>query len=72
MLQRHFTASKKIFSYHTRMEALYLLIPISLIIVAIAIWIFFKMSENGQFDDMEGDGQRILLDDDQATPPTQE
>jgi cbb3-type cytochrome oxidase maturation protein len=48
------------------MEALYILIPTSLLIVAFAVWIFFKMSDSGQFDDLEGDGQRILLDDDRA------
>ncbi len=48
------------------MEALYILIPTSLLIVAFAVWIFFKMSDSGQFDDLEGDGRRILLDDDRA------
>ena len=46
------------------MEALYLLIPISLVIVAIAVWIFFRMSDSGQFDDMEGPAHSILMDDD--------
>ena len=53
------------------MEALYLLIPISLVIVAIAVWIFFRMSESGQFDDMEGPAHSILMDDDRprSRPP---
>ena len=50
------------------MEALYLLVPLSVILVFLAIWIFFGMSDSGQFDDMEGPAMRILLDDD-APPP---
>jgi cbb3-type cytochrome oxidase maturation protein len=46
------------------MEALYLLVPLSIIIVFIAIWIFFGASDSGQFDDMVGPALRILQDDD--------
>ncbi len=46
------------------MESLYLLIPISIVIVGIAVWIFFRMHESGQFDDMDGPAHSILLDDD--------
>lgn len=49
------------------MEALYLLIPLSIAIVFVALWIFFKASDNGQFDDLVGPGLRLLQDDD--TPP---
>ena len=45
------------------MEALYLLIPLSVILVFLAIWIFLGMSDSGQFDDLEGPALRILLDD---------
>lgn len=48
------------------MEALYLLIPISILIVFVAIGIFLCMSDSGQFDDMEGPALRILNDDDQS------
>lgn len=46
------------------MEALYLLIPLSLGIVALAVWIFFRMADSGQFDDPVGPAHQILLDDD--------
>jgi cbb3-type cytochrome oxidase maturation protein len=46
------------------MEALYLIIPLSVLLVFAAIWIFFRMSDSGQFDDMEGPAWRILHDDD--------
>ncbi|MBV8635781.1 MAG: cbb3-type cytochrome oxidase assembly protein CcoS [Burkholderiaceae bacterium] len=51
------------------MEALYLLVPLSVILVFLAIWIFFGMSDSGQFDDMEGPAMRILLDDEDVLPP---
>ena len=53
------------------MESLYLLIPLSLAIVALAVWIFFRMSDSGQFDDMEGPAHSILMDDDRPTAPKQ-
>lgn len=49
------------------MEALYLLVPLSIIIVFIAIWAFFRASDSGQFDDMVGPALRILQDDDRTT-----
>jgi cbb3-type cytochrome oxidase maturation protein len=46
------------------MEALYLLVPLSVLIIFIAIYVFFSMSDSGQFDDMVGPALRILQDDD--------
>lgn len=46
------------------MEALYLLIPLSLLIVALALWVFFGAADSGQFDDLDGPAVRILQDDD--------
>lgn len=51
------------------METLYLLIPLSIGIVALAVWLFFRMSDSGQFDDMEGPAHSILMDDDRPKPP---
>jgi cbb3-type cytochrome oxidase maturation protein len=48
------------------MEALYLLVPLSIAIVFAAIWLFFRMSDGGQFDDLVSPGWRILQDDDKA------
>lgn len=50
------------------MEALYFLIPFSVVIVFFSIWLFLKMSDSGQFDDMEGPALRILQDDDGGVP----
>jgi cbb3-type cytochrome oxidase maturation protein len=46
------------------MDALYLLVPVSIAIVFAAIWVFFRMSDSGQFDDMVGPALRVLQDDD--------
>jgi cbb3-type cytochrome oxidase maturation protein len=46
------------------MDALYLLIPLSVAIVFGAIALFFMMSDSGQFDDMVGPALRVLQDDD--------
>ncbi len=54
------------------MESLYLLIPLSVILVFIALWIFFKAMDSGQFDDLEGPAMRILQDDDSVHSETGE
>lgn len=46
------------------MEALLLLIPLSVLLVFVALWIFFRASDDGQFDDLVGPGLRVLHDDD--------
>lgn len=46
------------------MEALYLLVPMSVVVVFFTIWLFFNASDGGQFDDLVGPGMRILQDDD--------
>ena len=56
------------------MEALYLLVPLSLCIVGLATWVFLGAADSGQFDDLEGPALRILLDDDDdvgSDPPAQ-
>ncbi|NCS66065.1 MAG: cbb3-type cytochrome oxidase assembly protein CcoS [Hydrogenophilales bacterium CG03_land_8_20_14_0_80_62_28] len=46
------------------MDILYLLIPISLVLVAFIALILLWAVRNGQFEDMEGPAYRILMDDD--------
>jgi cbb3-type cytochrome oxidase maturation protein len=49
------------------MDILYLLIPLSVVLVFV-IGVFFWWSlRNGQYDDLEGPGHRILMDDDRAS-----
>ncbi len=46
------------------MESLYLLIPLSLLLVAGLAYLLYWSIQGGQFDDLEGPGESILLDDD--------
>ena len=45
------------------MPALYLLIPIAVLIVAVCIFIFFWAVNSGQYDDLDGPAHSILFDD---------
>jgi len=55
------------------MESLYLLIPVSVVLVFLIGLIFWWTLSSGQLDDLEGPAYRILMDDDQAmTPPKHE
>ena len=54
------------------MESLYLLIPLSVIVVFLALWVFFRAMDSGQFDDLEGPAMRILQDDDSINSDTDE
>jgi cbb3-type cytochrome oxidase maturation protein len=46
------------------MESLYLLIPMSLLVVAVIVLILYWAVKSGQFEDLEGPGHSILMDDD--------
>lgn len=46
------------------MSIIYVLIPLAVIIVAIAVLVFFWAVKSNQFDDLERQGYSILFDDD--------
>ncbi|MFN3883719.1 MAG: cbb3-type cytochrome oxidase assembly protein CcoS [Rhodocyclaceae bacterium] len=46
------------------MESLYLLIPISVLLVFLIGAIFWWALKSGQLDDLEGPAYRVLMDDD--------
>ena len=46
------------------MSIIYVLIPLSVIIVAIAIGVFFWAVKSNQFEDLDRQGYSILFDDD--------
>jgi cbb3-type cytochrome oxidase maturation protein len=50
-------------------EILYLLIPIAVLVAAIAIGFFIWTVRSGQYDDLEGPAHRILMDDDDPMIP---
>jgi cbb3-type cytochrome oxidase maturation protein len=47
---------------------LYLLIPLGLLLLGIAIAFFFWATRSGQFDDLDSPAWRVVMDDDR-TPP---
>jgi cbb3-type cytochrome oxidase maturation protein len=51
------------------MESLFLLVPLSLVLIGLLAWILYWSVKSGQFDDLSGPGQAILMDDD--TPKSQ-
>jgi len=51
------------------MQILYLLIPIAVVVMAVAIWALVWAIKNGQYDDLEGPAHRILMDDDDPRIP---
>jgi cytochrome oxidase maturation protein, cbb3-type len=50
------------------MDSLYLLIPLAVLLVALAIWALFWAVRSGQYDDLDTESRRILFDD-QDQPP---
>lgn len=50
------------------MDIIYVLIPVALIFIVLAVKFFFWAVKDGQFEDMEGPGHSILFDDDAEDP----
>lgn len=50
------------------MSILYVLIPLALLVLGVAVWAFFWAVGSGQFDDMDTPAMRVLMDDDEAPP----
>jgi cbb3-type cytochrome oxidase maturation protein len=48
------------------MDILYLLVPLSVVLVFVIGGIFWFALKSGQFDDLEGPGLRIVADDDRV------
>lgn len=49
------------------MDILLLLIPLSLVLVGVIAWVMLWAARSGQFDDLEGPGHSVIMDDD--NPP---
>lgn len=54
------------------MESVYLLIPVSVVLVFGIAFAFWWSVRSGQFDDLEGPGFRILMDDDHKVPGSEQ
>jgi cbb3-type cytochrome oxidase maturation protein len=51
------------------MDILYLLIPLSVLLVFAIGALFWWAVGSGQFEDLEGPAHRVVADDDRAPPP---
>ncbi len=51
------------------MSSLAILIPLSLVLVGIAVWAFFWATDSGQFDDLDSPAIQALLDDEPPQAP---
>jgi cbb3-type cytochrome oxidase maturation protein len=51
-------------------EILYLLIPLAVALMAVAVGFFLWTVRSGQYDDLEGPAHRILMDDDDPMIPS--
>lgn len=51
------------------MTMLLLLIPISVVLLGVAIWAFVWAVRDGQFDELETPALDVLREDTQAAPP---
>ncbi|MCU0759057.1 MAG: cbb3-type cytochrome oxidase assembly protein CcoS [Steroidobacteraceae bacterium] len=51
------------------MESLYLLIPLSILLVVAAVWAFFWAVNQGQFEDLDEPARSILEEDGPTAAP---
>jgi cbb3-type cytochrome oxidase maturation protein len=51
------------------MDILYLLIPLAVVIMIVAVAAFMWAVKSGQYEDLEGPAYRILMDDDDPRIP---
>ena len=51
------------------MTMLYVLIPLAVLLLAVAVWALLWAIKSGQFDDLDSQGWSVVLDDDQKPPP---
>ena len=50
------------------METIFVLLPLALLIAAIAVGLFIWAARTGQFDDLDTPAVRILFDDEEPRP----
>lgn len=54
------------------MEVIYGLIPGMILLGLVAVGVLFWAARSGQFDDMEGEANRILMDEDLTPDPPEQ
>jgi cbb3-type cytochrome oxidase maturation protein len=50
------------------MSIIYVMIPLALLLVGLAVWALMWAIRSGQFDDLESQGWSVVLDDDEKPP----
>jgi len=50
------------------MSIIYVLIPVALLLLGVAVWALFWAVRSGQFDDLDSQGWNVVLDDDERPP----
>jgi len=53
-------------------EVIYFLIPLMILLGLVMVGILFWAARSGQYDDLEGSANRILMDDDDPLLPDRE
>ncbi len=54
------------------MEILFFLVPVAVALSGVALVLFFKAVGTGQFEDLDGDAGRFLLDSPQFVEPQEQ
>ena len=54
------------------MNILFLLIPLGLLLLGIAVWAFFWAVGSGQFDDLSSPAWSVVMDDDETPDPARD
>lgn len=52
------------------MSVIYILLPLALVVVGVAVGAFIWAARRGQFDDMDTPAMRVVLEDDAPPTPT--
>lgn len=50
------------------MSIIYVMIPLAIVLVCVAVWALVWAIRSGQFDDLESHGWMPVLDDDESPP----
>lgn len=50
------------------MSMVYVLIPLALLLLSVAVWALLWAIRSGQFDDLDSQGWSVVLDEDRKAP----
>lgn len=61
--------NKPVIAKGITMSIIYVLIPIAMLFVCIAVWVFFWAVKSDQYEDLDREGINILFDEDLEEQP---